>query len=1202
MVTNMTMFECSTCHEQSDDRQTMKHLSTTRHKTIIDMATADEVACEECENNNIHQLQIIRFGGDDIVLLCNSCFNKEYSENEKPSTSYSLSNGSILSYWDNYIKVRDCQCDVCEKDSKLNVNNKGKVLCSSCLKMQNPATINDFVSEDSGKFLYVYLGIKETPNNKKFQKRKRKVGRKSRKPKRVRAKKVLTVHEKMAKDAYETKKKNNIIASTSSVTLSSFRGFKASGPSIPPKNSNPVSSSNSISSKNNSNTNLKNIVNSNEPLKSRIKNSSNSLASKSKSNSKFNSNTKISTSDKKKSKSQAPKEDKKNKSSISSTIQNRDKKTKSRSVDITPSISASSSQASLRDTHSSTGIRATSMSNNLNKKAKDKNKSQISINETLVSKPQDNSNSGKFATYWENSATNDNSFTPKEKNEPKQTIIKQNEASSSPVINSKSKNKKSRSKYKENQNKSNNETKNKKKSTSKNEPKLNDKKSKESSLWDSRWSTDNLSSLNISKPSNSDVKNNKSIKEKKSIVVENSKLKPIIKNEHIKRDVIEEGVRVASYNKYTPTLNYDDLSTYFSEFSYAMFLEEKLETEFLQDFTIMWPKDKKAKCFVLTINSKNNPEIDRILPPNLAKLGRKAFVNRQPIMFCTQDETEVWYTYVRETAENRGKTTLLLEAYFWNKLTLPVNRGNHEFKIIPCSPQTTRILFAMTQINNANFINLILGKNPIKQIEFHNRIQFHKSTFNESQKAAIQHVLNNDITIVQGPPGTGKTSTIEEIILQMIKNFNSFPILVVAASNIAIDNIAEKFVKNSNIRILRIVSEAKESEYNKEHPLAPICLHHIVYDQLPENALNTLSKLKNGLFSSISKKEYNKLSDIKNGISDRYVSQAQIIFTTNIAAGGRSLKGLKELPVVIMDESTQSSEAATLVPLSLPGIRTFVFVGDEKQLSTFSNVPQLEMSLFERVLLNGRYAKPHMLDTQFRMHPTISEFPIKTFYNGELKDGITPQDRYIEGINYPLYFYDVYKGGEEKVFHTQNGISGFTYTNRHEAKEIVKVLYKLILDKKIQRKEISIITPYSAQRDLISDILAEDLLINPQSLSIIRDVDEVDLLNNKNNSSLNNESRKKTINIINGIYVATIDSFQGHENNFIIFSCVRNNPEKRIGFLNDRRRLNVALTRARNGLIMIGNSRVLSSGGSLWRSYIKYIERKKLIFKSLDQY
>lgn len=401
----------------------------------------------------------------------------------------------------------------------------------------------------------------------------------------------------------------------------------------------------------------------------------------------------------------------------------------------------------------------------------------------------------------------------------------------------------------------------------------------------------------------------------------------------------------------------------------------------------------------------------------------------------------------------------------------------------------------MTRVQNPKFIKLLLGQEKIKQVDFNNRLQFTKDTFNESQKAAIQHVLNNSITVLQGPPGTGKTSTIEEIILQLIENFHILPILCVAASNIAIDNIAEKFMVNRpDIKILRIVSQSKESQYNDQHLLGKICLHNIVYDQLSADMKDNIRKLRSGIPGLVSKNQYNKLLSTQNAISDRYIAQAQIIFTTNIASGGRQLKAIKELPAVIMDESTQSSEVSTLVPLSLPGIRRFVFVGDEKQLSSFSNVPQLEMSLFERILSNGTYEKPHMLDTQYRMHPAISEFPIKTFYEGKLKDGVSAKDKEWPGIKFPLFFYQCNSGPESRVYNSKRGMRGFTYNNKFEAEAIVRLVHKLILEKGVSTHEIGIITPYSSQRDLISEMFVSDPIINPSGKAMEQEMDKDDAL------------------------------------------------------------------------------------------------------------
>lgn len=1086
-----------TCSEILATDAMSKHLSSTRHKTIIDALREEEVKCEDCQDTNIHTLQIIRLGGDDMSLLCNSCFSKENAGLDKPSTCYSLANGSILRYWDTYLRVRDCSCEECDRESNLNVNNERKVLCDNCLSKMPPAKANSFISEKSGRFLYLLLGIKETSSTRTVRRKGgRKVGRGSKgkasgKGKKSREKKPLTVHQQIAKMAYETKKQNNVIESDSTTNLRSFKGLKA----ISTDNSKTLRSSKKISSgrKNDSSRQNSPKPGNNVQKSNSIKAEKASLAKNARSS---------------------------RQSSSKCIVSSQQANSRSESMDVRG------------DTRST--------------------RARESGSGRLLSKANEGRNTNG---------------SPNKKSRETQSGRKSNES----IKKSHNSNDRSKSRKEENAKETSHSSKGNKmrySSTTKPSKSLGEKKPERAR-----------------QPPASEVK------------------KSPIAHDAEKNDLgdIEEGEPIKKLTKYVPQMTYPDLETYFNVFSYALFLEQRLENDFLLDFQIIWPKNQNEISFVVTIKTKNNVELDKLLPPNLARLGRLPFVNRQPLILTSKDESQVWYTYVKETALKRDTLTILLELYPWNRFKLPVKSANDAFKILPCSTQVSRIFFAMTRVKNPKFIDLLLGQNPIKQINFQNRLEFSKETFNDSQKSAIQHVLNNSVTILQGPPGTGKTSTIEEIILQMIKNFHSFPILCVAASNIAVDNIAEKFMVNRpDIKILRIVSEGKEPQYNSEHPLGKICLHNIVYEQLPPDMKDNIAKLRGGRAKDVSKNQFNKLLTEQNNISDRHVLQAQILFTTNIAAGGRQLKAIQELPVVIMDESTQSSEASTLVPLSLPGIRTFVFVGDEKQLSSFSNVPQLEMSLFERVLLNGCYKKPHMLDTQYRMHPKISEFPVLKFYQGQLRDGVTEEQKKWPDIEYPLFFYHCDKGPESKVFNRQRGISGFTYNNRFECQEIVKFVYKLILEKNVKRDQIGIITPYSAQRDLISETLVQDPVVNPHGIAMQQELDEADLLDAGIGRS--NGNKKNTINIINGVYVATIDSFQGHEKEFVIFSCVRNNKENRIGFASDKKRLNVALTRAKNGLILVGNSEMFRNGDPLWNDYISYLESKKVLFKDINMY
>lgn len=117
-----------------------------------------------------------------------------------------------------------------------------------------------------------------------------------------------------------------------------------------------------------------------------------------------------------------------------------------------------------------------------------------------------------------------------------------------------------------------------------------------------------------------------------------------------------------------------------------------------------------------------------------------------------------------------------------------------------------------------------------------------------------------------------------------------------------------------------------------------------------------------------------------------------------------------------------------------------------------------------------------------------------------------------------------------------------------------------------------------------------------------QEYDEIELFNAAGSQGTAGSLQNNVINIINGLHVATVDSFQGHEKSFIIFSCVRNNTENKIGFLRDKRRLNVALTRAKHGLIVVGNKNVLRKGDPLWKDYITYLEEQDVIFTDLTAY
>ncbi|KAF8002343.1 hypothetical protein HF325_003308 [Metschnikowia pulcherrima] len=669
----------------------------------------------------------------------------------------------------------------------------------------------------------------------------------------------------------------------------------------------------------------------------------------------------------------------------------------------------------------------------------------------------------------------------------------------------------------------------------------------------------------------------------------------------------------------TPKLTYDSMEDYFNEMCYNLFLEEKMSIHTSQkviltpgDFELEWYADQNKKHRQFKLNVLLTPEfLDRYLSKKMQNLKKNPFVAGQSLILMLGDDIP-WYGNIvlvdsKSSNPKKGKPKrgrghlndsspklleIIVELYKWNRMPLPITTDVRLLRVLPVSVPVSRVFTAMSRILNPRFIDMLLGKTPIRQIFFKNYLKFSRDSFNESQKVAVQSVMNNSITVLQGPPGTGKTSTIYEVILQLLDNLNTYPILVVAASNIAIDNIAEKLLPKHGHSILRIVSMEKEPEYNREHPLASICLHHKVYDGMPANLQESIKEMRRPN-SKLSQSQYKKLLTTQIGYSDKIIALSRVIFTTTVVAGGNQLKPIPKMPVVIMDEATQSSEPTTLIPLSMNGVEKFVFVGDQKQLSSFSQVPNLSLSLFERILSNGTYKTPHMLDTQYRMHPAISKFPREKFYDGLLKDGLTPADRLMEGIpENPVVFWDTCgKSPEGTVFSRFREDSGLTYANKGEVDFIQKVLIHLIYEKNIKKSEIGVITPYRGQRDLISSTLVKNDLVNPEKDDVHVEVDREDFYN---------ESKPVTIHTVSDIMVASIDAFQGREKDFLIMSCVRSNKLNKIGFLSDARRMNVALTRARYGLILIGDVECLKNSDGLWREYIESLEEAGSIKEDAD--
>ncbi|KAB1206603.1 Helicase sen1 [Morella rubra] len=287
------------------------------------------------------------------------------------------------------------------------------------------------------------------------------------------------------------------------------------------------------------------------------------------------------------------------------------------------------------------------------------------------------------------------------------------------------------------------------------------------------------------------------------------------------------------------------------------------------------------------------------------------------------------------------------------------------------------------------------------------------------------------------------------------------------------------------------------------------------------------------------------LEEARANLEASFANEAEIVFTTVSSSGRKLFSRLSHgFDMVVIDEAAQASEVAVLPPLSLGAARC-VLVGDPQQLpatviSKAAGTLLYSRSLFERFQQAG--CPTMLLSVQYRMHPEIRDFPSRYFYQGRLKDSesianLPDEDYYTDSLLRPYVFYDITHGRES---HRAGSVS---YQNIHEAQFCLRIyehLQKTVKSLGMGKISVGIITPYKLQLKCLQ-----------------REFDDV----------LNSEEGKD-------LYINTVDAFQGQERDVIIMSCVRASSHG-VGFVADIRRMNVALTRARRALWVMGNANAL---------------------------
>ena len=432
----------------------------------------------------------------------------------------------------------------------------------------------------------------------------------------------------------------------------------------------------------------------------------------------------------------------------------------------------------------------------------------------------------------------------------------------------------------------------------------------------------------------------------------------------------------------------------------------------------------------------------------------------------------------------------------------------------------------------------------------------------DSQIEAINSASNQRLTLIQGPPGTGKTHTAVHLLKCLIE-MGRGPILATAESNVAVDNLLEGLI-DLGVDAIRFGRPVKVRESLREATLDAKIASHPKQDEIAfikeetdamRKKLHDLKGKDKGLAHRDINKNYREVRELELKITDEILNNAQVLCTTNIGAGHFSLSKRK-FSIVLIDEATQATEPSALVPI-VKGARQLILVGDHKQLpptvtSRRAEEHGLEIPLFERLLSSG--LTPHMLTTQYRMHPSIREFPSSRFYENRLDDGCGKQDRPpVAGFLWPdwdkpVAFVPVHGAEIEEE-------AGSSRSNMDEAAVVIQVVNDLLLPGDIKPEDIGVISPYAGQVRLIRSMVDEQ---------------------------------------IQGLEVKSVDGYQGREKEIIVLSTVRSNEEGNVGFLSNYRRLNVALTRAKRGLIVIGDDRTLRND-STWSSWLDWVSESNLM-------
>ncbi|KAL8586829.1 hypothetical protein ACOMHN_052705 [Nucella lapillus] len=439
-----------------------------------------------------------------------------------------------------------------------------------------------------------------------------------------------------------------------------------------------------------------------------------------------------------------------------------------------------------------------------------------------------------------------------------------------------------------------------------------------------------------------------------------------------------------------------------------------------------------------------------------------------------------------------------------------------------------------------------------------------KYQLNNDQAEAVRRVATmmdkeadpaSSLLLIHGVFGAGKSFLLSVVILFLVEVFQRndaycpgvpFPwkLLLSSTTNVAVDRVLQGLLELGFDDFVRVGSAKKIAK-----PVLPYSMHASGSDNHELRDLQEM--LKSTDITSAEKHCIRKsIERHRLGENRKRLGAVRVVGVTCAACSFQCLDKM-QFPFVVLDECSQMTEPSSLLPIARSACEKLMLVGDPKQLdptlqgSEAAHREGLEQTLFDRLMKMGQ--DPVMLRTQYRCHPAISAVANTLFYHGHLLDGVTPHHRQpILDLFPTMCFYDV-SGGEETTD------SSGSFTNEAEA-QFVALLLSVLMVRGLQPASVGVITLYRAQARHI--------------LNIIR------------------QSKGDAQRAMAGVQVSTVDAFQGAERDIIILSCVRT---RSVGFIDSDKRMNVALTRARHHMLIVGHQKNLHANRR-WAEVISHCQ------------